>query len=175
MDRALIKWVVPALVAAVAALSHAWAQTATWQVHKADDGTFLATMPIDHPTTTGAIILTSLNIGFGRKNGCQPELGVAMLKGTGFGSPVGRVSPPRTEPITLLVDRSHVSTPAPFLMKYDNGLEVVLPVPQDTLETLAAGKTATVQIVTGTPRLEFPLAGIRAAMTEALRQCKATR
>jgi len=149
----------------------AHARQSSWTVQASDDGTVVARVAMDHRGTTGTTIMTVLNVGYGRKNGCQPEFGIAMLKGSGYGSPVGKISPPSTEPITLVVDESRVPTPAPFLVKYDNGIEAVFAASPEIVQALVAGTTATVQIVSGTPTFEFPLTGAGAALDAARRQC----
>jgi hypothetical protein len=81
------------------------------------------------------------------------------------------MSPPHTEPVSLVVDQNPVATPAPVLVKYDNGVEAVFAASRQIVQALVAGTTATVQIVPGTPRFEFPIAGAGAALDAARRQC----
>jgi hypothetical protein len=147
------------------------AQKGFWTIQVSDDGTIVAGIAMDHPGASGTTVVTLMNVGFGPKSGCQPEIGIAMLKGDGYGTPVGKISPPHTEPVNLTVDQQRVSTQAPFLVKYDNGLEVVFAADQKVLGALAAGTTATVQIVPGTPRFEFPITGAGGAIAEARKRC----
>lgn len=116
-----------------------------------------------------------MNVGFAPKDGCQAELGIAMLKGNGYGTPVGRLSPPHTEPISFAVDKIPITTPAPFVVKYDNGLEAVFSADQSIMQAIANGTTATAQLVPGTPRVEFPISGARTAFDEALHECQLNR
>lgn len=162
-------WFIGVLVYLGAALN-AYAQESLWRLQTSDDRTVTATIAMDHPTS-GATIVTLLNVGFSPKTKCQAEVGIAMLKGSSYGNPVGRMSPPRTEPVSLMVDQTRVATPAPFLVKYDNGLEAVFPADQRIIQALIAGITATVQIVSGTPKFEFPIAGAGAIIAKAQRQC----
>jgi hypothetical protein len=151
------------------------AQSSAWQVQRSDDGTVVASVGVDYPGGQGVTILGLLNVGFGTRDGCQPEIAVALLKGAHYGSAVGRISPPRTEPMSLVIDGMSVATPAPYLVKYDNGLEVLFPGDQRTVDALASGSTAVVQIVPGSPRLMFPIAGASDDMEEAQRECQAAR
>ena len=73
------------------------AQSSAWQVQRSDDGTVVASIGVDYPGGQGVTILGLLNVGFGTRDGCQPEIGVALLKGAHYGSAVGRISPPRIE------------------------------------------------------------------------------
>lgn len=147
------------------------AQKSLWDIQVSDDGTVVASIAMDHPGASGTAIVTLINVGFGPKGGCQPEIGIAMLKGEGYGKPIGKISPPHTEPVKLTVDQKPVPTQAPFLVKYDNGLEVVFPADRQVLDALATGTTATVQIVSGTPRFEFPITGAGNAIAEARKRC----
>lgn len=157
------------LVATASVSAHA--QKGLWAIRVSDDGTVVASIAMDHPGASGTTITTLMNVGFGPKGGCQPEIGFAILKGEGYGKIVGKMSPPRTEPVSLKVDQKSVPTQAPFLVKYGNGLEAVFPADRQVVEALAAGTTATVQIVSGTPKFEFPISGAGAAMAEARRLC----
>ena len=161
--------VAAALVWSTAAL----AQSSAWQVQRSDDGSVVASLGMEYPSSQGVTILGLLNVGFGARDRCQPEIGVALLKGRHYGSAVGRISPPRTEPISLVINGVEIPTPAPFLVKYDNGLEVLFPGDPRILEALLGGSTAVVQIVPGTPQLTFPIAGGGEAIAEADRECAA--
>jgi hypothetical protein len=152
------------LVATASVSAHA--QKGLWTIQVSDDGTVVASIAMDHPGESGTTIVTLMNVGFGPKGGCQPEIGIAVLKGSGYGKPVGKMSPPYTEPVNLTVDQKPVSTQAPFLVKYDNGLEAVFPADRQVVEALASGTTATVQIASGTPRFEFPITGAAGAITK---------
>lgn len=151
------------------------AQQSPWRVSTSDDGTVLAALAMDHPEVLGATILTVMTIGFEPQAGCHAEVGVAVLKGREFGSPVGRISPPRTEPVSLTVDGSLIPTPAPFLVKYDNGWEAIFLADRKIFQALITGRTATVQIVSGTPKFEFPIAGAAVAVSAAQQQCMSSR
>ena len=151
-----------------------YAQDTLWRVQRSDDGTIVAIVALDHATATGTLA-SLMNVGFAPKNGCQPELGIAMLKGNGYGTPVGRISPPHTKPISLSVDKIPITTPAPFVVKYDNGLETVFAANESIMEAIANGTTATAQLVPDTPRLEFPISGARTAFNEALHECQLGR
>jgi hypothetical protein len=155
-------------------LATAYAQDSLWKVQRSDDGTVLATVAIDHAIATGTLI-SLMNVGFAPKGGCQPELGIAMLKGNGYGTPVGRLSPPHTEPISFAVDKTPITTPAPFVVKYNNGLEAVFSANQSIMQAIANGTMATAQLVPGTPRVEFPISGARTAFDEALHECQLDR
>jgi hypothetical protein len=158
------------LLIAMWAGSVAHAQVNIWQVGISDDGTVTATAASDHTGSVGTVV-TMLNVGFNRKRGCRAELGFAVLKGATYGEPVGKQSPPRTEPIMLAVDGVQVSTPAPILVKYDNGFEAVFPADTLIVQALSSGTIARVRLVTGTPTFEFSISGARAAITQAQRQC----
>jgi hypothetical protein len=160
---------------AAAPAAGAQAHNDLWRIETSDDGTVVANLAMDHPRASGTVIITVMNIGFGPKDGCQPEVGVAVLKGSGYGNSVGKVSPAQTEPMSLWVDGELIPTPAPFLVKYDNGLEAVFSAGQRVVRALTAGTTASVQIVPGTPRLVFPLAGAGRASSQALNECIAPR
>ena len=151
------------------------AQGSLWGVQTSDDGTVVASIVTDHPTATGTMVVSMLNIGFGPTRGCQPEIGIALLKGSGYGNPIGKMPPAQTEPVNLVVDQRLVSTPAPFLVKYDNGLEAIFPADAQILQSLAIGTTATVQIVSGTPRFDFPITGAGDAIANARRECLSSR
>src|ERR1700676_2150039 len=84
------------------------AQESLWKVQKNDEGTVVATVAMDHPEVSGSIV-TLLNVGFGTRNGCRAEVGIAILKGGSYGSTLGKLSPPKTEPISLSVDEIKVS------------------------------------------------------------------
>jgi hypothetical protein len=73
------------------------------------------------------------------------------------------------------VDKTPITTPAPFIVKYDNGLEAVFAISQPIMQALTNGTTATAQLVPGTPKLEFPIYGARAAFDKALRDCRLGR
>ena len=152
----------------------AYAQDTLWKVQRSDDGTVVTTLALDHAIATGTLV-SLMNVGFAPKNGCQPELGIALLKGNGYGTPVGRISPPHTEPVSLVVDNIPITTPAPFVVKYDNGLEAVFAASQSIMQSIANGTTATAQLVPGTPRVEFPISGARTAFAEALHECELER
>lgn len=96
-----------------------------------------------HTTASGPEVFSLLNIGFGPKDDCKAEVGIALLKGREYGAPVGRISPPRTEPVSLSVDDHLIPTPAPNLIKYDNGLEVVFLADGSVFQALISGTTAT--------------------------------
>jgi len=98
-----------------------------------------------------------------------------MLKGAYYGNPIGKILPTQTEPVKLIVDEAKVATPAPFLVKYDNGLEAVFPADVRIIRALAIGTMATIQIVSGTPKFEFPIAGADVAIAQAQRECISNR
>jgi hypothetical protein len=60
------------------------------------------------------------------------------------------------------------------IIKYGNGLEAMFLADGYVFQALTGGPTATIQIVSGTPRFEFPLARAAAAAAEAQRQCTST-
>jgi hypothetical protein len=95
-----------------------------------------------------------------------------MLRGGGYGNPVDRLSPPYTHPVDLAVDERPMATPAPYVAKYDNGVEVMFQADERLMETLAGGTTATVQVVSGTPIFEFPIAGAGEVIAAARRGCR---
>jgi hypothetical protein len=86
---------------AAAPAAGAQAHNDLWRIETSDDGTVVANLAMDHPRASGTVIITVMNIGFGPKDGCQPEVGVAVLKGSGYGNSVGKVSPAQTEPMSL--------------------------------------------------------------------------
>jgi hypothetical protein len=155
-------------------ITTAYGQDTLWKVQRSDDGTVVATVAIDHAIATGTLI-SLMNVGFDPKHGCQPKLGIAMLKGNGYGTPLGRLSPPHTEPISFSVDKVLISTPAPFVVKYDNGLEAVFSANQSIMQAIGNGTTASAQLVPGTPRVEFPISGAGSAFDEALHECQLDR
>ncbi|MGH7100196.1 MAG: hypothetical protein ACREE4_21475 [Stellaceae bacterium] len=168
-----MRYLLTAALAYLVMMANVSAQTkkSLWTVQASDDGTIVASIAMDHPGASGTTIVSLMNVGFGPRGGCQPEVGIAMLKGDGYGKPVGKISPPHTEPVNLMVDQKPVLTQAPFLVKYDNGLEVVFPASRQVLQALAAGITASVQIVSGTPKFEFPIAGAADAIADARKRC----
>lgn len=152
----------------------AHAQANFWQVQTSDDGTVIATAGATQTGSDGTIV-TLLNIGFNGQRGCRAELGFAVLKGTTYGKAIGKQSPPRTEPILLMVDGARVATPAPTLVKYDNGWEAVSAAAGTILEAISAGTTASVRILPGTPLFQLPISGAGAAITQAQRECANSR
>lgn len=162
------------LMCALSASPVAHAQGNLWRIGTSDDRTVIATVAMDH-TGSGGTIVTMLNVGFNAQRGCRAELGFAMLKSATYGDAVGKQSPPRTEPIVLMVDGVRVVTPAPTLVKYDNGFEAVFAADTIIVQALSAGTIATVRILSGTPTFEVPISGAGAAITQAQRQCAATR
>lgn len=166
----LMCWLALAISAVVVMDGCAYAQSAPWQIQITDDQTVVASLAMDHPTSSGKVV-TLLNIGFGTRNRCRAEIGIAMLRDGGYGDTVGKVSPPNTEPVSLTIDQITIRTPAPFFVKYQNGFEVLFPADQSMIDMLSNGSVAITQIVSDTPKLEFPLAGGRAAIAEAKQRC----
>ena len=70
-----------------------------------------------------------------------------------------------------VVDGVQVSTPAPILVKYDNGFEAVFPADTLIMQALSSGTVARIRLLTGTPMFEFSISGARAAIAQAQRQC----
>ena len=138
------------LMCALSTDSTAHAQENLWKIQTSDDRTVVATVAMDHAGVGGTIV-TLLNIGFNAKRGCRAELGFAILKSGIYGEVVGKQSPPRTQPIMLMVDGARVVTPAPILVKYDNGWEAVSAADSTIVQSLSTGTTATVRILSGTP------------------------
>ena len=152
----------------------AHAQGNLWQVQTSNDKTVTATVTAEQ-VGSGGTIMTLLNVGFNAQRGCRAELGFAMLKGAAYGETVGKQSPPRTEPIVLMVDDVRVVTPAPTLIKYSNGWEAVSAADTTIVQAISAGTKATVRILSGTPTFELSISGAGAAIMQAQRQCAATR
>lgn len=169
MRYGLLAVVVLVLLLATAGIAHS--QSEQWKVQTADDETTVATIATDHLGRSGRTIVTLLNVGFAPNRECQPEIGIAMLEGSGYGKIIGKISPPRTEPIQLTVDDKLIATQQPFLVKYDNGLEVMFPADAALLGALTAGTTAIVQLVSGTPKFEFTLTGAGEAFAAARKRC----
>src|SRR4051794_8056248 len=80
------------------------ADSGAWRLLTEKDGTAVETIVIDRPGPAGGKLMTILNLGFGPKDGCVPELAIAVLKGAGYGKPQGKVLPPNTDPVGLKVD-----------------------------------------------------------------------
>lgn len=73
----------------------------------------VASVARDHFGASGTMVMALINIGFGPKSGAaRLRLDFAVLKGSGYGNPVGMISPPNTEPVSLVVDQKPISTPA---------------------------------------------------------------
>jgi hypothetical protein len=152
--------------------SAACAQGTPWRIQNSDDETVTATVATAQTGRAGDLISTLLTLGFNKKTQCrQMEFGIAALQGSGYGEPIGKISPPRTEPISLDVDGRSIDTPLPFLVKYDNGYEAVFAATDEVTEAIMYGKVAIIQIVSGTPRFEFPISGAGVAIAEAQRKC----
>ncbi len=152
--------------------SAAVAQESAWRVSMSDDGTVVASVSMMHTGMNGETLSTVLNVGFDRKTQCKTvEFGVAALRGSGYGDPIGRLSPPRTEPIDLDVDGRSVETPLPYLVKYDNGFEAIFVAGPDVIHSISTGRVAIAQIVPGSPRFEFPIYGGSDAISEAQQRC----
>ena len=155
---------------AVGAGSVIHAQINVWHVSTSDDGTVIASAASDRAGDVGTVV-TMLNVGFNGKRGCRAELGFAVLKGATYGEPVGKRSPPRTEPIMLEVDGVQLPTPAPTVVQYDNGFEAVFSANTTIVQALSLGSIAKARLLSGAPIFEFSLSGARAAIAQAQRQC----
>lgn len=154
--------------------SFAYARESLWQIHTGDDGTVVATIAIDQTGSLGTI-MTLLNVGFSVQRNCRAELGFAMLKGPAYGEAIGKQSPPSTHAISLTVDGALIITPAPTLVKYDNGWEAVSATDTTMMRALSLGTIATVRMLSGTPTFEFPISGAGAAIALAHRKCVAAQ
>jgi hypothetical protein len=149
------------------------AQESQWQIQTSGDGTILATIATDHPTATGTF-MTVLSVGFGKGDGCIAELGLAILKGNGYGRPIGKTVPSQNEPMELMIDQVPLVTPAPFVVVYSNGAEALFAADQSIVQALLKGAIADVRIIPGTPTFEFSISGASAAIDEAHRRCVAS-
>lgn len=145
-----------------------------WGIKKSNNGEFIAYTARDHRLQSGKTIVTLLNISFAPPS-CLPEFGFAILTGNSYGNAIGKISPDRTTPIFLQVDGISIKTPNPYLVKYDNGIEVIFHESQQFLNYIFSGSEAIIQIVPETPRFEFPLAGARAAVSKANELCSSAR
>ena len=117
----------------------AYAQSSPWQVQVSDTGDVVASSNQSMTVSNGRTLNGLLNIGFGSKGGCLPELGVAVLTGDGYGKPVGKYSPPNTTSIRLTVDSTPVATDAPYVVRYENGFEAIVRIDTRIVQTLTSG------------------------------------
>ena len=158
------------LISAIGGGSVTGAQVDTWQIRTNADGTVIASAASDHAVDVGTVV-TILSVGFNVKRGCRAELGFAVLSSANYGEPIGKQSPPRSEPIIFEVDGVQLPTPVPTLLKYDNGLEAVFSANVTILQALSLGTVAKVRLFSGTPTFEFSISGAGTAIAQAQRQC----
>jgi hypothetical protein len=153
--------------------SAAQADPTFWKVQTSADRTVVASLILQHPNSQGKERVTVLNIGFGPGGGCAPEVGMAVLKGDGYGNPVSKILPSQTKPIDFMIDDRSFSTPAPFIVEYDNGFEALFPANSAILAALSTGTIAVIQLTPSTPRFEFPISGAGDAISDAHGKCMA--
>lgn len=150
----------------------AHAENASWGIQKTNNDTIVAYSAHDHQGPNGPLIVL-LNVGFDPSDGCQSEIGVAILAGkAAYGKPVGKVTPANTVPIDLKVDGKPVATPAPLVIKYDNGWEMIFKSTPQILRVLENGTAVVVQLVPDSPKFGFPISGARDAFARGLTICR---
>lgn len=146
---------------------------APWTVETDGDGATVASLTLDHVNQGNLNMLAVFNVGFAAKTHCHGEIGTALLSGAGYGRPVGRVDPSKTDVMAVRVDSNSEWAVHPFIVKYQNGWEALFNAPDPLLAQLQSGSTAYSRIAPNTPTIEFPLAGAASAIDEARTTCLA--
>jgi hypothetical protein len=144
-----------------------------WIVQTDDDGAMVASLMLDHINQNNPNIIAVFNVGFAAKTHCQGEIGTALLSGAGYGQPVGRVDPSKTDIMVMRVDSNSEWAVHPFIVKYQNGWEALFNATDVLLAQLQLGSVAYSRIVPDSPTIEFPLAGAASAIDEARTTCLA--
>ena len=164
---------VHALLVSVGALGcgQAVADDSQWQVRTSDQHTYIASIANNFQGAKGTI-LGILTIETDPAKACSRGLELALLHGSGYGNPLGKISPANTTPLCLEVDGRVIPVGDPYWIKYDNGYSAIAPVGDDVVAAMEGGQTARVMLTPGTAKLEFAIIGADRALDAVDARCR---
>lgn len=149
IGRATVLGVIASLSLSGASL----ADPATWFFSEGENSGACASTSTDLSALAGVGSIGVLTVCYAKSMGCRPEIGVALLKGNGYGRVNGRVV--ERQKMQVMADGRVIFEGLPTRTNYDNGYEVSLMASHDDASVIGRAKVIRVRVVSESKLFEF--------------------